>query len=112
MKRVALLATLAFGCGGSRPAHIDTVPSAERFAAAQAAVRAAEEVGAKNYPKAELYLRYATEQLGTARSLMGQNDGRASLLFLRATADAEVALALARASQAQAEADRAKAGGK
>jgi hypothetical protein len=63
----------------------------------QAAIRAAEEVGAPNVPKAALYLTLAKEQLQKAQGLISNSDNEAAKLTLdRARADAELALALAR----------------
>jgi Domain of unknown function (DUF4398) len=65
-------------------------------------MRAAQEVGAQQVPKADLHLRLAQEQVEKARKLAADGDNeRASMLLSRAHADAELALALTRESIAQ-----------
>jgi hypothetical protein len=80
------------GCASSSP------PTA-RMASAEAATRAAQEVGAEKDPRAELHLRLAQEELDRAHKLVrdGENE-RADFVLQRASADAELALALARES--------------
>ena len=78
------------GCGSAQ------VP-AERMAASEASIRAADEVGAKNVPTAALHLQFAKEQVEQAKQLIASNDNeRARWVLLRAEADAELALVLAR----------------
>ncbi|MCC7535370.1 MAG: DUF4398 domain-containing protein [Deltaproteobacteria bacterium] len=89
------LLLIASGCAGA------TVPVA-RMSSAQAAVRAAVEVGADRNARASLHLRLAREQLGLARSLARDGEEeRATSMLRRAQMDAELALAITR----QAEAD-------
>ena len=68
-------------------------------------IRAAEEVGAENVPRAALHLQLAKEELERARALAasGEKD-RASSLLLRAEADAELAVALSREDAEKSEA--------
>jgi hypothetical protein len=68
-------------------------------------IRAAEEVGAENVPRAALHLQLAREELQRARALAkgGQMD-RATSLLLRAEADAELAVALSREDTEKTEA--------
>jgi hypothetical protein len=68
-------------------------------------IRAAEEVGAENVPRAALHLQLAKEELKRARALAtgGQMDQATSLL-LRAEADAELAVALSREDAERTEA--------
>lgn len=74
----------------------------ERLVGAQAALRAAEEVGANQYPQAEYHAQLAREQLARARKLMADGEQeRADMMLQRATADAEVALAVAREGAAK-----------
>jgi hypothetical protein len=71
------------------------------MASAEAAVRAASEVGADRNPRASLHLRLAREQLGLARSLARDGDEeRATTMLRRAQMDAEVALAVTRQAAA------------
>jgi hypothetical protein len=81
---------------------------AEKMASAEAAVRAAREVGAENVPQAELHVKLAQDQIAKARRLIdsGDND-RAAWMLRRADADAELALALAREASTRTEAQRA-----
>jgi hypothetical protein len=74
----------------------------ERLVGAQAALRAAEEVGAKRFPQAEYHVQLAREQLEHARKLIADgNNERAELILRRATSDAEVAVAVAREGAAK-----------
>jgi len=87
----ALAACLAVACGAAAP-----VPQAQ-VTETQAAIRAAEEVGAPGVPKAALHLKMAKDQLQTAQALMAQEDNEQARMTLdRARVDAELALALAR----------------
>lgn len=102
IQRVAVVSLFAAAaCGASVPAG--------RMASAQAAIRAANEVGADQNPTAALHLQYAREQYQQAENLSrnGQGD-RAQMVLARAEVDAELALALARSSGARAEARSAQ----
>ncbi len=78
---------------------------AEKGEASSAAIRAAEEVGAKHSPDSALYLQLAKEEFGQARALTDQkNKDRAERLLLRAQVDAELSLALARSESEKSEA--------
>lgn len=93
---LALGATLlGLGCGGA------ALPQ-EQLTAAESSLRAAEEVGAKSVPKAELHLKLAQEQIEQARRLADDGDGdRAAQVLTRARADADLAIALAREDAVQ-----------
>ena len=94
---VALL--LGSACGSTQ-----TVPN-QKAESSSAAIRAAEEVGAKHSPTAALHLQLAKEQFENARRLTDADDkARADRLLLRAQADAELSLALARSESEKAEA--------
>lgn len=99
---LALAACLGIGCGAAAP-----VPSGQ-VTETQAAIRAAEEVGAPNVPKAALHLKMAKDQLQTAQGQMtnGDND-QARMTLDRARVDAELALALAREASLRAKATEA-----
>jgi hypothetical protein len=85
----------------------------ERLVNAQAALRAAEEVGANRYPQAQYHAQLAKEQLEHARKLIADGDNeRAELLLRRASADAEVAVAVAREGAAKQETEAASGGAK
>lgn len=63
----------------------------------QAAMQSANEIGAAKLPESQLHLKYANDQLATAKRLMDDGDEkRAHRMLDRAHADAELALALAR----------------
>ena len=97
---------VAVGCGGGGlpPASVASLSSA------QAAVRAASEVGAEQVPRAALYLKYAKDQIRDAEALLEDGEEEhAGRVLTRAEADAEVALALARAAEAEGEVEQAQA---
>jgi len=100
----ALLALLAFGCAAKQVRA--EVPTA-RLAESQAAIRAAEELGAARVPQAATYLGFARQQVAQAERLMteGRHDA-ADLQLRQAAADAQLALALARAVPLEDEARR------
>ena len=76
--------------------------------ASTSAIRAAEEVGAKDVPRAALHLQLAKESLNKATSLSEQGDEeRAQSLLTRAQADAELAVALSREDSEKQQANKA-----
>lgn len=81
-----LFVAVAAGCSSS---------PALRTESSTSAIRAAEEVGASEVPRASLHLQLAKEELDRARTLSdnGKKDEAASQL-LRAEADAELAVLL------------------
>lgn len=101
MQRVAVVALFASAaCGAAVPAA--------RMASAQAAIRAADEVGAAQNPTAALHLQYAREEFAQAETLSRNGESeRAQMVLARAEADAELALALSRSSGARADARQA-----
>lgn len=78
------------------------------MASAQAAIQAANQVGADRTPTSALHLQYAREEYSLAEGLTrdGKTD-RAQLMLQRAQADAELAMVLAREDGARAEAQQA-----
>jgi len=76
--------------------------------ASTSAIRAAEEAGAANIPKASLYLQLSKEELERAKGLAakGKKDEAASQLT-RAEADAELALTLSHEQAEKTEAEKA-----
>lgn len=97
----ALLVAGMVGCGGAAVPH-------DKLASAQASIRAAEEIGAKNQPQAELHLKLARDQVAHARALIADDENeRARLVLMRAEADAELALSLAKEASLQNEARQA-----
>ncbi len=101
LTRTLVLGVLVAACGGTR-----TLPA--NYAPTQAAISAADAVGARNEPRAALHLKMARDQLVQAQALA--NDGEeeeAKLMLDRARTDAEVALMVTRQTAARAEAQRA-----
>lgn len=100
---VFAFAVLVFlvACGGA--------PSPDReLVAAEAAIRGAQEIGAPSIPDASLHLRLAERQVDKAKALMRDgNNGRATLMLMRAQADAELAVSLARENTLKSEAKEA-----
>lgn len=96
-----LLCAVGSGCASAPP-------PVERMEASQAAIRAAEELGAPKVPQAALHLQLAKEQSEAAKVSLAQGEReRGEGLLLRAAADAELALALARENTARDEAQQA-----
>ncbi|NUP12777.1 MAG: DUF4398 domain-containing protein [Polyangiaceae bacterium] len=84
------------GCAAVWSGCASTLP-AERVAAPRAAIRAAEEMGAYNVPRASLHLKLAKDQVAQADALIRDDEQeRAAWVLTRADADAELALLLAR----------------
>jgi hypothetical protein len=82
----------------------------DRLASSTAAIRSADEVGAKELPQAALHLKLAQEELALAEQLAKDGDAaRAELVLLRSNADADLALALARQAESQVDAEEAAA---
>ena len=96
-----LLAAGALACAGAQY-------NQRRATDVQAAMRAAEEVGAEQQPKASLQLQLAEEQYARAQRLAadGEED-EANLMLERAKVDAELALQLAHTEQEQQKAREA-----
>lgn len=95
MHVMAGMALVALGCA-SHPAPTDQVASS------LAAVRGAEEAGAREIPEAALHMKLAEEQIAQAKKLMEDDDNRrAEDLAMRAYQDAELALAIARENAAK-----------
>ncbi|MBC8068114.1 MAG: DUF4398 domain-containing protein [Deltaproteobacteria bacterium] len=87
---IALLTLLTGACASKQ------LPQTT-LADTQAAMQAAQEIGAAKLPDSKLHLEYANDQLATAKRLMDDGDDkRAKRMLDRAHADAELALALAR----------------
>lgn len=86
---------LGLGCAGA------SLPT-DQVASAESSLRAANELGAQNVPRAQLHLRLAREELNQARKTAESGDGdRAKMLLERARVDAELAIALARQTKAE-----------
>jgi Domain of unknown function (DUF4398) len=97
----ACLSLSLAACGASSP-------PTHQLTESNSAIRAAEEVGAGNTPKAALHLKMARDHLKNAEALIIEEEFEdATLVLKRAEADADLALSLARESQARAEAESA-----
>ena len=103
MRRLILVGGLfwiatAVGCAGA-PLRTDESTSA---------IRAAEEVGASEVPRAALHLQLAKESLEKATKLSENGDkDEARSLLMRAEADAELAVVLSREEAEKQEATKA-----
>lgn len=83
------------------------VPNAN-VASSEAAVRAAQETGAENVPRAALHLKLAEEQLQAAKDLIkAEENERADFVLARAKSDAELAIALSRSAESKEDAGKA-----
>jgi hypothetical protein len=99
---IAAAAFVAVGCAGNE------IPSRE-LARTEAAVRAADEVGANGVPRAALHLKMARDQLQLAQHYINEEEEALARAALeRATYDAETALALAREDQTRQAAREAR----
>jgi hypothetical protein len=98
---VAILGSMAM-------ASACATPPRQQLMQTQSAIRAAEEVGAEDTPKAAYHLRVAQEQLEIGRGLMNDEERQAELILRRAEVDAELAMAYARSDEAWEEARQAR----
>lgn len=89
------------GCGAS-------APPTHQLTKSQSAIRAADEVGAQDTPKAALHLKMARDHLKNAEMLIVEEEyDDAALVLRRAEADAELAISLAKEAKARADAEAA-----
>jgi len=95
---VMVLFAITAGCA-SAPLKTD---------ASTSGIRAAEEVGAADVPKASLHLQLAKEELARAKELAAKDEkAMADSMLLRAEADAELAVLLSREDAEKTEAEAA-----
>ena len=98
-------ALAALGVAGCSTSH----PLPANYAPTQAAISAADAVGAQQQPEGALHLKMARDQVAAAKSYANQGKDRESALMLdRARADAEMALMVAREATADAAAKQAE----
>lgn len=98
----AALLGLGLGCGGMDAPN-------QRLSTAEAAVRAASEVGAGEVPRASLHLKLAQEQIDEAKQLMADSrNEQADLALRRAQADAELSIQVAKEQKTLAQAQESK----
>ncbi len=108
MRRMLLTAALCLGVAGCATTPRAEAPR-ERLGESQAAIRAAEAVGAEGVPEAARHLVFAKQQVAEAERLLAEGEPQAAELVLQqATADAELALALAREVPVRTEAQRTR----
>lgn len=85
----ALMVLALAGCGAAPPPR--------NAGDAEAAIRSAEEMGARQVPKASLHLQMAHDAYAKATQLVKDDEPTdARYMFMRSEADAELALALTR----------------
>jgi hypothetical protein len=103
LTRTVALSALALGaCSSSHQLPANYAPT-------QAAISAADAVGAQNEPRAALHLKMARDQVVQAQSLANRGkDREASIMLDRARTDAEMALMVSREVQARSQAQEAK----
>jgi hypothetical protein len=104
MRNSARIAALACALWSTACATTSPPPT-RQLADSRAAVRVAEEVGAREDPQAARYLAFAQQQLADAdREMQARNYSTAERSLQMAQANAELAAALAREANARAEA--------
>jgi Domain of unknown function (DUF4398) len=82
-------------------------PPYDRQASSEAAIRAANEIGASQVPQASLHLKLAQEQLERGKAQMKDGDNQAAAYtLLRAQADAELAVSMARENKTRSDAEQ------
>jgi hypothetical protein len=102
MNRIVVISVL--GALGVVACASNPVPPA-KVTDTQAAISAADAVGANNNPRAALHMKLAREQLQQGEALLRDGeDEEGRLVIDRARIDAELALALTREEQAKREA--------
>jgi hypothetical protein len=107
MRKTLLAAALAVMVSGCAAKQVRTEAPAAQLAESQAAIRAAEELGAARIPEAATYLGFARQQVQQAQLLIHEGRHDAAELQLRqAAVDAQLAFALARAVPVEDEARR------
>src|SRR5271169_3771301 len=97
-----LMLTLPAACGASFP------PPNDEWAAAQADVGRAEAGGAPSVPNAKLHLQLAQEDLTKSKTLIDNDNKRATDLIAVARVEAQLALSLAKEQQAEDAAKKAQ----
>ncbi len=103
----AAITVLALGSFAASACASYPAPNA-KVASSQAAVRAAQESGARSVPQAALHLKLAEEQLQNAKNLISdEKNERAEYVLLRAQSDAELAIALSHTQESKQEANKA-----
>lgn len=101
---VVSAAALGVGCAGA-------AKPVDQLANTEAAVRAAQELGAEQQPQAELHMTLAREEIQRAHELMKDDENeQAARVLARAKADAELALAITRRAEAKSELNQAQSG--
>jgi hypothetical protein len=94
------LGVLGAACASSAP------PPNDEWSAAQGAIGRAEAVGAPQVPEAKLHLQLAREELSKGRSLIGNDNKRATTVIALAQTEAQLAASLAYEAEARSEAQQ------
>jgi hypothetical protein len=95
----AALVSLAIGCSYT----VKTQPGSVN--APNASIRAAQELGAADHPRAAYHLQLAEEELKRSRAYASAGDAKlATRLAERSSADAELAITIVRSEEAKGEA--------
>lgn len=103
---VALVAGVLGGCAS---AALYPPPTPGQVAAADSAIMVARQDGSTKDPNAARHLRFAEQQLASAKQAAANQDNRtAALMLARANADAELSLALSKKARAEASATEAE----
>jgi len=98
---IAAATTIIAGCAAELPVR--------QLARTEAAVRAADDKGAEEIPRAAAYLKMAEDSLELARAYMATDEmDKAEAALDRSRYDAEIALALAREEETRAKARQAR----
>jgi hypothetical protein len=101
MKILTALAVLVFsGCASVQIPH-------QKIEKSEASIRAAQEAGAQEVPRAKYHLDLAKDETASARGMADNVNNRAEFLLDRALADSELALAIAREAAVRQAANRA-----
>jgi hypothetical protein len=96
IRGLSLMAALTVAGCASHPAPT------EQIASSLAAIRGADEVGAREVPEAALLVKLAEEQIEASKKHMGDGDNaRAAQLADRGRQDAELAIAVTREAHAK-----------
>ena len=106
MRHVSRIGIMVFATAAMATAIVAGCANAPlRTEASTSGIRAAEEAGAANVPKASLHLQLAKEELEIAKGLAAKGEKeRAMSMLSRAEADSELAVALSHEDAEKAEA--------
>ena len=90
---LALVALPLVGCATADSEQV----TARDYAKPRETIRAAQEIGANQVPKAKMYLSYAKDEVNKADKLLDEGENyQARMALARAQADADLALTMAK----------------